>query len=125
ISLAASSDCSCLTLFTFSTVWSGSSQRSPDSPRSPYESATTRASPPRDVATAIAPAARHTKSPECAPTITSFLPPLPASPICSAFLSPASSNAPKDHWHTMITYLRFDFAESPLQHQLGSFVAGP
>src|SRR5918993_3005407 len=67
---------------TLAPVWSGSFQRSPDSPRSPYESATTHASPPREVAAAIAPAARHTKSPECAPTISSFLPPLPASLIC-------------------------------------------
>src|SRR5918994_408984 len=67
---------------TLAPVWSGSFQKSPDSPRSPYESATTHASPPREVAAAIAPAARHTKSPECAPTISSFLPPLTASLIC-------------------------------------------
>ena len=57
---------------TRSTVWSGSFHSSPDSPRSPYESATTRALPPSAVVTAMAPAARQTKSAEWAP-ITSSL----------------------------------------------------
>src|SRR5215475_15289437 len=54
---------------TRSSVCPSSFQSSPDSPRSPYESATTCASS----LLAIAPAARQTKSAECALTTRSFL----------------------------------------------------
>ena len=53
---------------TFSSVWPSSFHSLPDSPRSPNDNETTIAVPPFPVTVAIAPAARHTKSAECALT---------------------------------------------------------
>src|SRR5829696_5093512 len=60
------------------------------------------ASPPREIAAAIAPASRHTKSPEWAPTISSFLPPLPASLICPPLPSCPSLELPEHRSHVIM-----------------------
>ena len=57
---------------TLSTVCPSSFHSSPDSPRSPNDKETTVAVPPFAVVVAIAPAARQTKSAECALTTRSF-----------------------------------------------------